>query len=347
MTRPKLKAQWFNGNDYTPFTTLFSLHKIDDSTYESAHPAFGPGNSTRAFGGHVYAQSALAASKSVPEGFVLHSITGHFLQLGFTNVPFTYTISPIRDGAGYVQRRVDVSQKRTKGLMFTAVCSFKRPEKSQATRTLDGRLEERYALLKGRGPESWAEAPSIDSPFWWEAAKEFGEDKFPGLDMRKVDMDAYNKDRMTLERRQLMFYRVLGDMPDAKEGPNLHAIAHLYASDRNGLFPIANFLGKGDEYSAIASLSFTVVLHAEAEELGLIDADGKAKWFCVELAIDHIGHGRGLMVERLWDVQSGKPVASTMQDGLLRLKPGIKQGLVGENTIFADNDKRLAKSEKL
>jgi hypothetical protein len=68
-----------------------------------------------------------------------------------------------------------------------------------------------------------------------------GVDPFPGLDMRKVDMTAYNKPRETLDRRQLQYYRVLGTMPAAVDDPNMHAAAHLYASDRNGLFPVGLF----------------------------------------------------------------------------------------------------------
>lgn len=64
-------------------------------------------------------------------------------------------------------------------------------------------------------------------------------DKFPGLDMRKVDMTAYNQSRETLDRKQLQYYRVRGDIPSVEEDPMMHATAHLYASDRNGLFAVS------------------------------------------------------------------------------------------------------------
>jgi hypothetical protein len=60
--------------------------------------------------------------------------------------------------------------------------------------------------------------------------------------MRKVDMAGYNGTRETLDKRQLQYYRVLGPMPPVDEDPNLHAAAHLYASDRNGLFPVSSVL---------------------------------------------------------------------------------------------------------
>jgi hypothetical protein len=52
-------------------------------------------------------------------------------------------------------------------------------------------------------------------------------------------MAAYNDPRKTLDRRQLQYYRVRGQMPSVLEDPNLHAAAHLYASDRNGLFAVS------------------------------------------------------------------------------------------------------------
>jgi hypothetical protein len=57
--------------------------------------------------------------------------------------------------------------------------------------------------------------------------------------MRKPNMELYNGPRKTLDRRQLQYYRVRGEMPSVLEDPNLHAAAHLYASDRNGLFAVS------------------------------------------------------------------------------------------------------------
>ena len=40
--------------------------------FRSVAVPYPPGQGTRAFGGHVYAQSAYAASKTVSPGFVIH-----------------------------------------------------------------------------------------------------------------------------------------------------------------------------------------------------------------------------------------------------------------------------------
>jgi acyl-CoA thioesterase len=178
---------------------------------------------------------------------------------------------------------------------------------------------------------------------WWEIESEKGPDQFPGLDMRKPDMNAYNQTRTTLDRRQLQFYRLLGSLPPAKEKSILHAAAHLYASDRNGLFAIPNFLDNGDEYSAMASLNHTVIFHTEAEGLSMVDEANDTKWFCLEESIDHISHGRALAIFKIWDVKSGRPVATAMQDGLIRMEPGVQQCI---NGMFSIGIFQSAKGEK-
>ena len=49
-------------------------------------------------------------------------------------------------------------------------------------------------------------------------------------------MERYNSDKPALDRRNLKYYRVRGQMPSIEEDPNMHICAHLYASDRNSLF---------------------------------------------------------------------------------------------------------------
>lgn len=55
-----------------PFTELMALERIDYNTYQSIARPWSPGNGNRAFGGHVYAQAAYAAAKTVGAGFAIH-----------------------------------------------------------------------------------------------------------------------------------------------------------------------------------------------------------------------------------------------------------------------------------
>lgn len=83
----------------------------------------------------------------------------------------------------------------------------------------------------------------------------------------------------------------------------------------------------------MASLNHTVIFHVEGKGMNMVDETGKPKWFCLEETIDHISNGRALAVCKLWEVQTGSPIASTMQDGLVRMKEGVQQNMGG---LFAD-----------
>ncbi len=63
------------------FHKLMALQEFDSSsnvrsdalqTFRSIAPAWAPGAGTTAFGGHVYAQAAWAASRTVGRGMVVH-----------------------------------------------------------------------------------------------------------------------------------------------------------------------------------------------------------------------------------------------------------------------------------
>lgn len=68
------------------FVQLMALERVDEGEvshagavepeklerFRSLAAPYPPGMSNRSFGGHVYAQSAFAASKTVGKGFVVH-----------------------------------------------------------------------------------------------------------------------------------------------------------------------------------------------------------------------------------------------------------------------------------
>jgi hypothetical protein len=92
---------------------------------------------------------------------------------------------------------------------------------------------------------------------------------FPAVDMKKVDMTSYNKDKPLHEQRELILYRLLRPLPsDGADGwdANAHICAHAYAIDRNGLLMLGNLLGIGNAFGRAASLSYSLVVHVNAEE---------------------------------------------------------------------------------
>ena len=118
--------------------------------------------------------------------------------------------------------------------------------------------------LKGTKPMDHEEVPGMDVPWYWKLRKETGKnDAFPGLQSRKVDMTPHNTGKHPLRRKGLIFYRPIGHLPP---DPNMHLCAHLYASDRNSLYIVANQMDVGDLYTQMSSLVHTTSFHGDIEK---------------------------------------------------------------------------------
>ncbi len=69
-----------------------------------------PRQPARIFGGQVLAQSLNAASRTVPEDRIAHSLHGYFLRPGDPLKQIVYEVDPIRDGKSFTTRRVVAKQ---------------------------------------------------------------------------------------------------------------------------------------------------------------------------------------------------------------------------------------------
>lgn len=188
------------------------------------------------------------------------------------------------------------------------------------------------SVLKDKTPETFPEAPGMDVPWYWKDLEQGRpNDQFPGLKTLKADMKAFNAPREPLDRRQLIFYRTIGDLPN---DANLHMCAHLYASDRNSLFIVANHLEVGGSYSQIGSLTHTVNFHAPVQHLmfkpesSASEGNPQGNWFCKEDWTERASVGRGVFHSRGWS-PDGTHVMSVMQDGMIRVGEPPKRKVRG------------------
>lgn len=343
---------------------------------QTVHPPSSASASSATGGGGAAGAGAGGVGKS---GFLLHSISGNFLLPGKLNSKFEYRVKTVRNGKGIRVRGVEVfqdgkSKEGKKEMFFIATCSFKLREHSQISvqqQEGDDFLDDDFygeklygSVLKGKTDpmRDLEEVPGMDLTFYRKKVLEYedGEegkgkhDAFPGLQCRKVDMREWNAKRHPMERRQLIFYRMIfdGEKEEEEEGMNMNMnmqlCAHLYASDRNSLFIVANLFDLGDLFTNMSSLSHTVIFHAEEGEMKFGSAsasetttatsaktttstkrtkspfhkannnnDGGGRWFCMEVFGSRIHGGRAVHNCRIFN-DEGVHIATCMQDGLIR-----------------------------
>ncbi|KAI1426632.1 thioesterase-like superfamily-domain-containing protein [Xylaria sp. FL1777] len=352
------RSAWVPAVDFVPLAMELGI-----SSFKSA---------INTYGGHVYSQAGLAASLSFRAAqergsngvqdreFGIHTIHGFFSEAGRSDRPFIYEVTNLASNASFPNFLVTVRQPTLPStnpegdyypkedadlplgpVCFSAMISFRRNVMSSLSmQELSPQV--RFAeILNSRGPAEWDPAPIADIegilstlPGARQAAG-----MFPGLELRKVDMRAYNTDRPVHERRELILHRLLAPLPatagDEKvkndqdednncaiDGPNAHICAHAFAVDRNGLLMIGNHIAKlklGHEVSSAASLSYSFVVHVGAKDAVMTYDEGHGQWWVQEACFPRVQAGRGIVHSKIWSPQ-GVHVATMYQDGIIRMK---------------------------
>ena len=102
---------------------LLVLEKISDTQFNGYSKPVGSPN---VFGGQVLAQAIHAASRTITNGRVLHSMHSYFLEAGKLDLPISYNVSIVRDGGSFSVRRVTAHQNET--TIFILSASFHKEE---------------------------------------------------------------------------------------------------------------------------------------------------------------------------------------------------------------------------
>lgn len=102
---------------------LLRVKEIEKNIFMGASHDLGFG---RLFGGHVLAQSLMAAAQTVETNRFCHSLHGYFLRLGKTDEPIFYEVDLIRSGQSFSTRRVVAKQSGV--AIFSMSSSFQRIE---------------------------------------------------------------------------------------------------------------------------------------------------------------------------------------------------------------------------
>ncbi|SED06244.1 acyl-CoA thioesterase-2 [Nocardioides exalbidus] len=276
---------------------LLDLERLEVDLYRGAQART---ERQRVFGGQVAGQAVVAATRSVDDGYVLHSLHSYFLRPGDTTVPIVYDVERIRDGRSFVTRRVSARQHGRPIYYLTA--NFQVPE--------DG-FEHQDRMPDVVPPEQ--AVPLVD--LVRAQGREQGEDwerEWSALDLRYVGVSGQGLPADPDHPAQARIWaRVAGRLSD---DPTLQEAAFTYASDLTllGASLVPHGVTLGSPRLVPASLDHTIWFHKPFR------AD---EWWLYDQFSPFAGGGRGLALARVFS-QDGDLVATVAQEGLIRLHDG-------------------------
>jgi acyl-CoA thioesterase-2 len=276
--------------DADELVDLLDLETIDDNLFRGAQM---PTTRPIVFGGQVAAQALVAASRTVPEPYTVHSLHSYFLQPGDPSTPTIYDVENLRDGRSFLTRRVTAQQHGRP--IYSQTLNFHRSEPG---------YEHQEAAPAAPDPDDPACRPVRRG-----AAGEKHPDQWEVADMRVVgtSADGALEDDPDRPARQRIWLRVSSRLPD---DPFWHRAAFTYLSDMTltgaALAPHGVSFGSGRVF--IASLDHAVWFHRPFR------AD---EWWLYDQVSPAAHGGRGLVLGRVFS-RSGELVASVAQEAVIR-----------------------------
>jgi acyl-CoA thioesterase II len=274
---------------------LLALERIEENLFRGQSQDLGWGT---VFGGQVVGQSLSAAVQTVPAERHVHSLHAYFLRPGDVAKPIVYDVDRIRDGSSFTTRRVVAIQSGKP--IFNLAASFQKleeglehqdamPEAPPPESVLTE--QQRVAAYAARLPRFIRERAAAEHPF---ELRPVGPVDDPFLPAPRAPA-------------RMVWLRATSRLPD---DPALHHYLLAYASDHS--FITTSLLPHGVTWLTpgmqVASLDHVMWFHQpfRVDEWLLNVMDSPA------------AHGaRGLVRSRIF-TQSGRLVASSAQEGLIR-----------------------------
>ena len=250
----------------------------------------------RVYGGQVLAQSLVAATRTVDDARVAHSLHGYFLRAGDISLPITFSVDRLRDGRSFSTRRVQAYQNGEP--IFSMIASFQ---------DVDPGLEH-FEVMPGdiTPPEQLPSAAELmgDNPHpvaqYWSKARPF--------DLRHVEKPIYFSVDGEKVAKQAVWLKALGDLPD---DANLHQAGLAYLSDYTILESIYRRHGIAWSHPGLksASLDHAMWFHRPAK----VD-----EWMLYVQNSPSAQGGRGLALGHIY-TREGELVATVAQEGMVRV----------------------------
>ena len=279
--------------------------RLSSSSEAAANDWWRWPNQLRAFGGQMLGHCVMAAGKLAPANFNLHSLHMHFLRAGQL-VDTRYAVHVVRIGRSYAVYKViatEIDQQQEQSLLCSCTVSFCKPE--------DG-----PSLLPDTLPLHLFPPPA-------DFFDDVGSDAWP----RTAPADASGRRWYVSWQPQ---HDGNGKRLTSSSPPLVHAAALAFLSDY--YFLISAFAGDAElsgEYDCVMLASLDHTLHVLEPQF---DASGLLLYESTALGLTA---GRAVICGKLWAVtdatgRSGRLVATTVQEGVLRLREKAQSDEEGE-----------------
>ena len=251
------------------------------------------------FGGQVLGQCLMAAGLTVEKDRLAHSLHGYFLRAGDTTAPIIYEVDRLRDGKSFVNRQVTAIQHGQP--IFVCSASFAAHEEG---------LDHQASMPQVEGPEGlpneYELRQQLASLLPEKIRSSFVQER--PIEIRPVNpVNPFAPTKQEPHRYHWM--RAQDKLPD---DPLLHQCALAFASDfalmGTAMLPHAVTFMQSNLQAA--SLDHSIWFHRPLR---------MDEWLLYEMDSPNANGGRGLNFGRIYS-QDGRLVASTAQEGLMRLR---------------------------
>ena len=281
---------------------LLRLERLEDNLFRGQSRDIG----TRyVFGGQVLGQALSAAQQTVEAVRGVHSLHAYFLRAGDISMPIIYDVDRTRDGGSFSVRRVTVIQKGQP--IFVMAASFHEPEPGEEHQLSPPEVPKPEDLPENHGldAEKLAQLPpkmqrwlSQKGPFEFRPV-------YPRDELHPVKRPPY----------QQVWFRLIDQIPDE---PSLHRSLLAYASD-------FHLIGTTTFPSGISYLQPNVQMASLDHGMWFHRPMRVDDWLLYDCDSPSAQSARGLARGMIYDVR-GRLVASTAQEGLIRVIPPATKG---------------------
>lgn len=284
--------------DVSDLIHLITLDQISENEFNGISKTVGSPN---VFGGQVLAQALNAASRTITNGRILHSMHSYFLEPGNLELPITYNVSIVRDGGSFSVRRVTAHQKEI--TIFILSASFHKKEEGY-----DHQIEMPKNLKQPEELLSWSDMLSQFGEAIPPRTRGFMEIERP-LEFKPIEMvNPFNKE--DLPPFTNVWFKIKGDTTNVELSLKQQILT--YISDYSILVAAMNRHASKAHWgnTQTASLDHSMWYFRD------FDFDD---WMLYSIESPNASHARGFAEGNIFS-RDGKLIASVAQEGLMRPK---------------------------